>query len=76
MPVKRMSSSQHCDFTLVPCQGCHQSMIWQHMLCVSRPLVLVQVDASYNTQPENMESVWNLRGVINNAWHHVNVEAK
>ena len=51
-------------------------MVWQHMLCVSRPLVLVQVDASYNTQPENMESVWNLRGVINNAWHHVNVEAK
>ncbi len=34
-----------------------------------------QVDASYNTQPESKEAVWNLRGVINNAWHHVQVEA-
>ena len=44
--------------------------------CGSRTCLHVQVDASYNTQPENMESVWNLRGVINNAWHHVNIEAK
>eukprot|EP00112_Aurelia_sp_Birch-Aquarium-sp1_P020642 Seg5373.2 transcript_id=Seg5373.2/GoldUCD/mRNA.D3Y31 product="Sulfite oxidase mitochondrial" protein_id=Seg5373.2/GoldUCD/D3Y31 len=31
------------------------------------------VDSSYNTQPENVEPIWNLRGVLNNAWFHVNV---
>jgi len=29
------------------------------------------VDASYNSQPERGESIWNLRGVVNNAWHRV-----
>lgn len=34
------------------------------------------VDSSYNTQPQTYESTWNLRGVLNNAWHHVPVEAQ
>jgi len=29
------------------------------------------VDDSYNTQPDSLAPVWNLRGVLNNAWHHV-----
>ena len=31
------------------------------------------VDSSYNQQPEKVESVWNLRGILNNAWHTVEV---
>eukprot|EP00898_Chlorokybus_atmophyticus_P009131 jgi/Chlat1/9219/Chrsp98S09289 len=31
------------------------------------------VDESYNTQPESIAPIWNLRGVINNAWHRVPV---
>eukprot|EP01116_Phalansterium_solitarium_P002324 TRINITY_DN12279_c0_g1_i1.p1 TRINITY_DN12279_c0_g1~~TRINITY_DN12279_c0_g1_i1.p1 ORF type:complete len:562 (+),score=164.73 TRINITY_DN12279_c0_g1_i1:128-1813(+) len=31
------------------------------------------VDDYYNTQPETVESIWNLRGVLTNAWHHVDV---
>jgi sulfite oxidase len=27
------------------------------------------VDSSYNTQPENTRALWNLRGILNNAWH-------
>jgi len=32
------------------------------------------VDSSYNTQPEALGPIWNLRGVLNNAWHKVNVD--
>lgn len=31
------------------------------------------VDAAYNTQPERVEPIWNLRGVLSNAWHRVEV---
>jgi sulfite oxidase len=30
-------------------------------------------DQSCNTQPETVESVWNIRGLANNAWHKVTV---
>jgi sulfite oxidase len=32
------------------------------------------VDASYNVQPDTIGPIWNMRGVLNNAWHHVRVE--
>ena len=34
------------------------------------------VDSSYNTQPQTYESTWNLRGVVNNAWHRVTAVAQ
>jgi len=34
------------------------------------------VDASYNVQPEHVESVWNPRGFLNNVWSCVNVTIK
>lgn len=34
-------------------------------------LVCKAVDASHNTQPESVASIWNLRGLANNAWHRV-----
>lgn len=36
-------------------------------------LVVKATDASYNTQPDGVAGVWNLRGVINNAWHRSSV---
>lgn len=33
-------------------------------------------DESYNTQPENAAGVWNLRGVVCNSWHSVQVEVQ
>eukprot|EP00891_Asterochloris_glomerata_P006279 jgi/Astpho2/6279/e_gw1.00088.31.1_t len=39
-------------------------------------LVSRAVDAAYNTQPDNTEPLWNLRGVVNNAWHRVDVTAE
>lgn len=37
-------------------------------------LVCKAVDSAYNTQPERAESIWNLRGLLNNAWHRVDIE--
>jgi len=33
-------------------------------------------DSSANTQPEHLESVWNFKGYMNNAWHRVRVTAR
>ena len=34
-------------------------------------LMCKATDASYNVQPESLKHVWNLRGINNNACHHV-----
>ncbi|GAB6029610.1 hypothetical protein CHUAL_005350 [Chamberlinius hualienensis] len=39
-------------------------------------LICKAVDSSYNVQPDTVAPVWNLRGVLNNAWHRVNVTVK
>lgn len=36
-------------------------------------LVCKAIDSAYNTQPDNTASIWNLRGLLNNAWHRVDV---
>lgn len=33
-------------------------------------------DASYNSQPERAETVWNARGVVNNSWHKIKLNIK
>jgi len=40
-----------------------------HQVC----LICKATDASYNTQPDSVAGVWNLRGVVNNAWHRVGI---
>lgn len=30
-------------------------------------------DSAYNSQPERPETVWNVRGVVNNSWHKIKV---
>lgn len=32
------------------------------------------VDAAYNVQPESFENIWNLRGVLGNAYHRIKVQ--
>uniref|UniRef100_A0A0N5APD5 sulfite oxidase n=1 Tax=Syphacia muris TaxID=451379 RepID=A0A0N5APD5_9BILA len=36
-------------------------------------LVCKATDRSYNTQPETARGTWNVRGLLNNAWHHIKV---
>lgn len=31
------------------------------------------VDSTYNVQPDTVAPIWNLRGVLNNAWHRVHI---
>ncbi|XP_046731150.1 sulfite oxidase, mitochondrial isoform X1 [Silurus meridionalis] len=39
-------------------------------------VVCKAVDSSYNTQPDSVAPIWNLRGVLTNAWHQVRVKVK
>ncbi|XP_076012857.1 sulfite oxidase, mitochondrial [Genypterus blacodes] len=39
-------------------------------------LVCKAVDDSYNMQPDSVPPIWNLRGVLSNAWHRVNVKIR
>lgn len=34
------------------------------------------VDSSYNVQPDTVLPIWNLRGLLNNAWHRVKVRVR
>lgn len=36
-------------------------------------IVCKAIDSSYNVQPDTVAPIWNLRGVLSNAWHRVNV---
>jgi sulfite oxidase len=36
--------------------------------------VVKATDDSYNSQPDSVAAIWNLRGVVNNAWHRVTVD--
>jgi sulfite oxidase len=38
--------------------------------------VVKAVDESYNSQPEKPDGIWNVRGILNNSWHRVMVDAK
>lgn len=36
-------------------------------------IVAKAVDVASNVQPENVETIWNLRGILNTSWHRVQV---
>ncbi|CAL4892398.1 unnamed protein product [Urochloa decumbens] len=38
-------------------------------------IVAKAVDSSANVQPESVESIWNLRGILNTCWHRVRILA-
>ncbi|XP_044502932.1 sulfite oxidase-like [Mangifera indica] len=37
-------------------------------------IIAKAVDSAANVQPENVETIWNLRGVLNTSWHRVHVQ--
>ncbi|PIC20700.1 hypothetical protein B9Z55_025806 [Caenorhabditis nigoni] len=39
-------------------------------------IIAKAVDRSYNTQPETASGIWNVRGLIHNAWHRVPIIVK
>ena len=34
-------------------------------------MFIVQVDSAANVQPEKVEDIWNLRGILNTSWHRI-----
>ncbi|KAI5081504.1 hypothetical protein GOP47_0004687 [Adiantum capillus-veneris] len=55
-------------------------VLWELSVQISSPtdILAKAVDSAANVQPESVESIWNLRGVLNNSWHkvHVNIIPK
>lgn len=51
-----------------------------HILADSRHFLMFlcfidgQVDSAANVQPEKVEDIWNLRGILNTSWHRVQVQ--
>lgn len=41
----------------------------------STEIIAKAVDSAANVQPEKVEDVWNLRGILNTSWHRVKVQA-
>ncbi|CAK7328306.1 unnamed protein product [Dovyalis caffra] len=39
----------------------------------STEIVAKAVDSAANVQPENVQEIWNLRGILNTSWHRVQV---
>ena len=39
-------------------------------------LLCKATDEAYNSQPDSVAGVWNLRGLLNNAWHRVALEVE
>ena len=55
--------------------------LWEASVPVDKNAGTVEIvaratDDSYNTQPESVEHLWNMRGVLNNAWARRSVDLK
>ncbi|CAM6114483.1 unnamed protein product [Calypogeia fissa] len=50
-------------------------VLWELNTTLSLPgdIVAKAVDSSGNVQPQDVNDIWNLRGVLNNSWHRVHV---
>ncbi|KAI8836105.1 Oxidoreductase, molybdopterin-binding domain-containing protein [Chytridium lagenaria] len=64
------------DATVLKKPGQPRGREWAWTRWEASEIVCKAVDTSYNEQPERMESVYNVRGVLVSAWHRVKVEAK
>lgn len=40
----------------------------------SLQVICKAIDSHYNGQPETVDTLWNFRGVMNNAWHRIRVQ--
>lgn len=40
---------------------------------IKTELVCKAIDSAYNSQPDGPANIWNLRGLLNNAWHRVSI---
>jgi hypothetical protein len=40
-------------------------------VCLVVQVICKAVDISYNVQPDSVQGLWNLKGVLNSAWHRI-----
>ena len=46
------------------------------LIALSSELICVARDTQQNSQPESTKAIWNVKGLVNNAWHRIKVEFK
>jgi sulfite oxidase len=81
--IERVEVSLDRGVTFVPAQlvddgGSGGFRLWQAELEVGRgpgELIVRAWDSAASTQPEDPETIWNLKGYLNNAWHRVRFTA-
>lgn len=66
-------------------ENCRRNRCWEWKLWetevdiadAQNPVIVCKAtDSGYNTQPERGESIWNLRGLLNNSWHRVELDTQ
>lgn len=45
---------------------------WEIVLPIEYKVYCKAIDSSYNNQPDSIENIWNLRGILNNSIHQFN----
>lgn len=55
--------------------------VWEYELKIPQDksaldIICVATDSAQNTQPEGFKTIWNARGLMNNAWHRIHVDLK
>lgn len=54
--------------------------IWEYEIDIPQEnvngldIICVATDSAHNTQPEGFKTIWNARGLMNNAWHKIHVD--
>jgi sulfite oxidase len=64
---------EHEDVTQLPYRRTYSWTLWKAVIDLPSTenveFVVKAVDEGYNSQPETPNSVWNVRGILNNSWH-------
>ena len=71
-------NGEHEDVTDLPFSRTYSWTLWTAVIDIpldasAMDLVVKAVDEGYNSQPESPNGIWNVRGILNNSWHHLSV---
>ncbi|XP_020106561.1 sulfite oxidase-like isoform X1 [Ananas comosus] len=73
------SRCQKSDVPYVSCDVTSDKWAWVFFKAVvditeDSTIIAKAVDSSANVQPERVETIWNLRGILNTSWHRIRLQ--